>query len=45
LLCPVGALAEWAIANQERVDAARRTFDAREAPNPLPTNVTRLAAE
>jgi DNA-binding HxlR family transcriptional regulator len=32
LLCPVGALAQWAIANQARVDEARRTFDAREAP-------------
>ena len=32
LLCPVGALAEWATKNQARVDAARRKFDAREAP-------------
>jgi DNA-binding HxlR family transcriptional regulator len=32
LLCPVGALAEWAKANQARVDAAREAFDARQAP-------------
>ncbi len=31
LLCPVGALAEWAIANQARVDEARRRFDAEHA--------------
>ena len=29
LLVPVKALAEWAIANRERLDAARRRFDAR----------------
>jgi DNA-binding HxlR family transcriptional regulator len=29
LLVPVKALGEWAIANRERVDAARRRFDAR----------------
>jgi DNA-binding HxlR family transcriptional regulator len=27
LLCPVGALGEWAIANIERIEAARRRFD------------------
>lgn len=30
LLVPVKALGEWAIANRERVDAARRQFDARD---------------
>ena len=29
LLVPVKALGDWAIANRERVDAARRRFDAR----------------
>ena len=29
LLVPVKALGDWAIANRERVDAARRGFDAR----------------
>lgn len=29
LLVPVKALADWAIANRERLDAARRRFDAR----------------
>jgi DNA-binding HxlR family transcriptional regulator len=29
LLIPVKALGDWAIANRERVDAARRRFDAR----------------
>jgi DNA-binding HxlR family transcriptional regulator len=31
LLVPVKALGEWAIANRERVDAARRRFDGRNA--------------
>ena len=31
LLVPVKALGDWAIANRERVDAARRRFDARNA--------------
>ena len=29
LLVPVKALGDWAVANRERVDAARRRFDAR----------------
>ena len=33
LLVPVKALGEWAIANRERVDAARRRFDARNSAN------------
>jgi DNA-binding HxlR family transcriptional regulator len=32
LLCPVGALADWARENQARVDEARRRFDERDAP-------------
>ncbi len=32
LLCPVGALADWARANQALVDEARRKFDQRDAP-------------
>ena len=32
LLVPVKALGQWAIANRERVDAARRQFDAAEFP-------------
>lgn len=32
LLCPVGALAEWAIRNQARVDAAREKFDRKNKP-------------
>jgi DNA-binding HxlR family transcriptional regulator len=33
LLVPVKALGNWAIANRERVDAARRRFDARSSVN------------
>lgn len=33
LLVPVKALGGWAIANRERVDAARRLFDARNSVN------------
>jgi len=33
LLVPVKALADWAIANRERLDAARRRFDARNSAN------------
>lgn len=33
LLIPVKALGDWAIANRERVDAARRRFDARNSVN------------
>ena len=33
LLVPVKALGEWAIANRERVDAARRRFDVRNSVN------------
>jgi len=33
LLVPVKALGGWAIANRERVDAARRRFDARNSVN------------
>ena len=32
LLVPVKALADWAIANRERLDAARHQFDERNAP-------------
>jgi DNA-binding HxlR family transcriptional regulator len=35
LLVPVKALGDWAVANRQRVDAARRRFDARKA-NPAP---------
>jgi DNA-binding HxlR family transcriptional regulator len=31
LLVPVKALGDWAVANRERIDAARRRFDARDA--------------
>ena len=31
LLVPVKALGDWAVANRERIDAARRRFDARNA--------------
>ena len=31
LLVPVKALGDWAVANRERIDAARRRFDARTA--------------
>ena len=34
LLAPVKGLAEWAIANRERVDAARRRFDERNGARP-----------
>lgn len=34
LLTPVKALAEWAIANRDRVDSARRSFDDRRAMRP-----------
>ena len=38
LLCPVGALAQWAIKNQTRVDAAREKFDRKSKPAaPRPT--------
>ena len=33
LLVPVKALGDWAIANRERLDAARRRFDARNSAN------------
>jgi len=33
LLVPVKALGDWAIANRERVDAARRRFDTRNSVN------------
>ena len=33
LLVPVKALGDWAIANRERVDAARRRFDLRNSVN------------
>jgi DNA-binding HxlR family transcriptional regulator len=36
LLVPVKALGDWAVANRERVDAARRRFDARKAAGPAP---------
>jgi DNA-binding HxlR family transcriptional regulator len=32
LLCPVGALAGWALKNQARVDAAREKFDRKTKP-------------
>ncbi len=34
LLVPVKALGDWAVANRERVDAARRRFDARNGAGP-----------
>ena len=37
LLVPVKALGDWAVANRERVDAARRRFDARQSADPAPT--------
>jgi DNA-binding HxlR family transcriptional regulator len=36
LLVPVKALGDWAVANRQRVDAARRRFDARKAASPAP---------
>jgi DNA-binding HxlR family transcriptional regulator len=36
LLCPVGALAEWALKNQARVDAAREQFDRKNGPAARP---------
>jgi DNA-binding HxlR family transcriptional regulator len=36
LLVPVKGLADWAVANRERVDAARRRFDARRAAKASP---------
>ena len=36
LLVPVKALGDWAVANRQRVDAARRRFDARKAAHPAP---------
>lgn len=38
LLCPVGALADWARANQARVDEARNKFDRRDAPGSVRRN-------
>lgn len=34
LLCPVGALAAWTIANAERIEAARRAYEGRKAGGP-----------
>lgn len=43
LLVPVKALEAWAIANRERVDAARRQFDARNVAAPAAAAADRLA--
>jgi DNA-binding HxlR family transcriptional regulator len=45
LLVPVKALAAWAVANRERVDAARRRFDARKAARPAPAEERVFARE
>ena len=42
LLVPVKALGDWAVANRQRVDAARRRFDARKAANPPPARESAL---
>jgi DNA-binding HxlR family transcriptional regulator len=46
LLVPVKALGEWAVANRERVDSARRRFDAQNtAPGEKPLSGDRLEAK
>jgi DNA-binding HxlR family transcriptional regulator len=42
LLVPVKALGDWAVANRERVDAARRRFDARKGRDPAPARESAL---
>lgn len=45
LLVPVKALGDWAVANRQRVDAARRRFDERNAANSAAAEISLAGSE